>query len=61
MASRATSAEPERLRAEHRELLAPGESALAGAHGCTIGDDPRLAAVRQRAAHLQARIRELTR
>jgi hypothetical protein len=30
-------------------------------HGCTIGDDPRLAAVRERAAHLQARIQELTR
>jgi hypothetical protein len=60
-AGRATSAELKRLRAEHRELLASWEYAFAMGHGCTIGDDPRLAAVRERAARLQARIQELTR
>jgi hypothetical protein len=48
------SAELERLRAEHRELLASWEYAFAMGHGCTIGDHPRLTAVRERAAHLQA-------
>jgi hypothetical protein len=60
-AGRATSGELKRLRAENRELLASWEYAFAMGHGCTIGDDPRLAAVRERAARLQARIQELTR
>jgi hypothetical protein len=39
MVSRATSAELERPRAEHRELLASWEHAFAMGHGRTIGDD----------------------
>jgi hypothetical protein len=48
------------LRAELREVLASWEYAFAMAHGCSYGTDPRLDPVRQRAADLQARLKEFT-
>jgi hypothetical protein len=54
------AAELEQLRAELRVLLGSYEYAFAMGHGCTIGDHPRFAAVRRRAADLRARIAELS-
>lgn len=48
------------LQDELRTLVGSWEYAFAMGHGCTIGDDPRLRATRERADHLRARIAELT-
>lgn len=50
--------DPEALRAELRILMASWEYAFAMGHGCSIGDHPRFAATRQRAADLCALIAE---
>jgi hypothetical protein len=50
----------EALRAELKALLASWEYAYAMGHGCSVGDHPSHRAVRERAAHLRARIAELT-
>jgi hypothetical protein len=49
-----------RLQEELTALLGSWEYAFAMGHGCSIGDDPRFHAVRERAADLRARIAELT-
>jgi hypothetical protein len=46
------------LRAELKALLASWEYAFAMGHGCSVGDHPRHRAVRERVAHLSARIAE---
>ena len=50
----------ESLRAEYKALLESWEYAFAMGHGCSVGDHPRLAAVRVRAADLRALIAEHT-
>jgi hypothetical protein len=49
-----------RLQEELKALLGSWEYAFAMGHGCSIGDDPRFYATRQRAADLRARIAELS-
>jgi hypothetical protein len=46
----------EDLRAEYRRLIGSMEYAYAMGHPQTIGSDPRLEAVRERAADLRRRI-----
>jgi hypothetical protein len=48
------------LRAELNALMASWEYAFAMGHGCTLGDHPQHRAVRERVAHLRARIAEHT-
>jgi hypothetical protein len=50
----------DQLRVELRALMASWEYAFAMGHGCSIGDHPQYRAVRERAAHLRARIAEHT-
>jgi hypothetical protein len=49
-----------RLQEELNAVLGSWEYAFAMGHGCTIGDHPRFHAVRERVAHLRARIAEFT-
>jgi hypothetical protein len=49
-----------RLQDELNALLGSWEYAFAMGHGCSIGDHPRFHAVRERVAHLRARIAEFT-
>ena len=49
----------EALRTELRALMASWEYAFAMGHGCSVGDHPKHRAVRERVAHLRARIAEL--
>jgi hypothetical protein len=48
------------LRAELHALLGSWEYAFAMGHGCSVGDHPQHRAVREKAAHLRARIAEHT-
>jgi hypothetical protein len=57
---RAMLPDVDELRAELKELLGSWEYAYAMGHGCSLGDHPQFRATRERAAHLRARIAELT-
>lgn len=48
----------DKLRAEHRDLLASWEFAYAMGHGCSIGWHPSFAETLQRERDLRARIQE---
>jgi hypothetical protein len=48
------------LHAELQALVGSWEYAFAMGHGCSVGDHPQHRAVRERAAHLRARIAEHT-
>jgi hypothetical protein len=48
------------LRAELRALLASWEYAFAMGHGCSLADHPQHRAMREKVAHLRARIAEHT-
>jgi hypothetical protein len=50
----------DQLRVELRVLMASWEYAFATGHGCSVGDHPQHRAVREKAAHLRARIAEHT-
>jgi hypothetical protein len=50
----------DQLRVELRALMASWEYAFAMGHGCSVGDHPQHRAVREKAAHLRARIAEHT-
>jgi hypothetical protein len=52
--------DPDAMRAELKALLASWEYAFATGHGCSVGDHPQHRAVREKAAHLSARIAEHT-
>jgi hypothetical protein len=54
------TAERLRLQEELDRLLHSWDYAFAMGHGCTIGDDPRARATRERVSDLRARISELT-
>jgi hypothetical protein len=49
------------LRLELRALLSSWDYAFAMGHGCSVGEHPEFAAVRERVADLRARIAELSR
>jgi hypothetical protein len=50
----------DRLRRELHALMASWDYAFAMGHGCSVGEHPRFAAVRERAADLRALIAELS-